>query len=105
MPHERDDKFDSLTLEKTKRKVKKPRKYKVILHNDDYTPMDWVTHVLEVIFSKTPAEATHIMLSVHQKGRGIAGVYPHDVAETKVKRVVDESRKNEYPLKCTMEPE
>jgi len=105
MPPDSDRKHDSLTLERTKRKVQKPRKYKVILHNDDYTPMDFVTHILEAIFHRNHAEATHIMLSVHQKGRGVAGIYAREVAETKVQKVVELSRQHEYPLKCTMEPE
>jgi ATP-dependent Clp protease adaptor protein ClpS len=103
MPKKPDRRDDTLTL--PKEKVQVPRMYKVLLHNDDYTPMDFVILILESIFRKSHAEAVHIMLSVHRKGLGLAGVYTREVAETKVKKVVDMSQQNEHPLQCTMEPE
>jgi ATP-dependent Clp protease adaptor protein ClpS len=75
----------------------------VLLHNDDYTTMDFVVMVLETIFHKSAEEATLIMLNVHEQGVGVAGVYPRDVAETKAILVHDLARKNEYPLKCSVE--
>jgi ATP-dependent Clp protease adaptor protein ClpS len=88
---------------KTKTKTKKPSMYRVLLLNDDYTPMEFVVHILEQYFSKSAEEATQIMLHVHQKGIGVCGVYPYDVAETKVVQVVDFARKHQHPLQCTME--
>jgi ATP-dependent Clp protease adaptor protein ClpS len=82
---------------------KQPSKYRVLLHNDDYTPMDFVIEILEKIFKKENTVATTIMLDVHQKGRGLCGVYPYDVAETKVTLVIENARTHSYPLKCTME--
>ena len=87
----------------TKVKTKKPSMYKVLLLNDDYTPMEFVVHVLERIFRKNQEEATQIMLHVHRRGVGICGVYTFDVAETKVVQVVDFARKHHHPLQCTME--
>jgi ATP-dependent Clp protease adaptor protein ClpS len=84
-------------------KVEEPPLYKVILHNDDYTTMDFVVMVLEIVFHRSTGEATQIMLDVHQRGAGTAGVYPRDLAETKVAMVFDLARKNEFPLKCSME--
>lgn len=82
-----------------------PKMYRVILLNDDYTSMDFVIAVLESIFRKSPAEAVQIMLSVHQKGRGTAGIYPKQIAEAKIAAVHDRAHKAGYPLRCTMEPE
>ena len=90
---------------KTRPKTKKPSLYKVLLLNDDYTPMEFVVHVLEKYFAKGRDEATRIMLHVHHKGVGICGVYPYEVAETKVTQVMDFSRQNGHPLQCTMEKE
>ena len=90
---------------KTRPKTKKPSLYKVLLLNDDYTPMEFVVHVLEKYFAKGREEATRIMLHVHHKGVGICGVYPYEVAETKVTQVMDFSRQNGHPLQCTMEKE
>ena len=90
---------------KTKPKTKKPSMYKVLLLNDDFTPMDFVVHVLERFFGKNSQEATEIMLHVHRKGVGICGTYTYEVAETKVTSVMDYARKNEHPLQCTMEKE
>lgn len=83
--------------------IKEPVLYKVLLHNDNYTTMDFVVMVLEKIFHKSPTEATQIMLNVHKKGIGVCGIYPREVAETKVIRVLGLARKFEYPLQCTME--
>jgi ATP-dependent Clp protease adaptor protein ClpS len=86
-------------------KTKRPPMYKVILLNDDYTPMDFVVMVLEQIFRKPHQEALNVMLQVHQKGAGLAGIYTRDVAETKVDQVIEYARINDYPLQCSLEPE
>ena len=88
---------------KPKPKTKKPPIYRVLLLNDDYTPMEFVVHVLERYFNKDQQEATQIMLHVHQKGIGVCGIYPFEIAETKVMQVTDLARKNQHPLQCTME--
>jgi len=90
---------------KPRPKVKKPSMYKVLMLNDDYTPMEFVVHVLERFFSKTPEEATRIMLHVHQKGVGVCGVFTFEVAETKVNQTMELARKNQHPLQCTLEKE
>ncbi|MBF6567263.1 MAG: ATP-dependent Clp protease adapter ClpS [Candidatus Binataceae bacterium] len=84
-------------------KTKRPPLYRVILLNDDYTPMEFVVDVLKMVFHKTHAEATRIMLHVHQNGMGVAGVYPFEIAETRVRTVEELARQHEYPLKCVME--
>src|ERR1700750_2434694 len=86
-------------------KTKKPSMYKVLMLNDDYTPMEFVVHVLERFFSKNRQEATRIMLHVHQRGVGVCGVYTYEVAETKVTQVMDLARQNQHPLQCTIEKE
>jgi ATP-dependent Clp protease adaptor protein ClpS len=88
---------------KTKPKTQKPPMYKVLLLNDDYTPMEFVVYILERFFQKTREEATRIMLHVHQKGIGVCGVFTYEVAETKVTQVIDFARQNQHPLQCTME--
>jgi ATP-dependent Clp protease adaptor protein ClpS len=90
---------------KTRAKTRKPAMYKVLLLNDDFTPMEFVIHVLERFFSKTKDEATEIMLHVHRRGVGLCGVFTYEVAETKVMQVMDFARANEQPLQCTMEKE
>ena len=90
---------------KTRPKTKKPSLYKVLLLNDDYTPMEFVVHVLERYFNKGREEATRIMLHVHHKGVGVCGVYTYEVAETKVTQVMDFSRQHGHPLQCTLEKE
>ena len=90
---------------KTKPKTKKPSLYKVLLLNDDYTPMEFVVHVLQRLFNKDINEATEIMLHVHQNGVGICGVFTFEVAETKVTQVIDLARQHQHPLQCTMEKE
>ena len=97
--------FEGWVVTDKKQKVDSPPLYKVLLHNDDYTTMDFVVTVLETIFHKSHVEASKIMMNVHQKGVGVAGVYPRDVAETKTVLVHDMARKNEYPLKCSIEKE
>jgi ATP-dependent Clp protease adaptor protein ClpS len=88
-----------------RRKTRRPRRWRVILHNDDFTSMEFVVHILVTHFHKPPAEAIHVMLQVHRKGAGVAGVYSKEVAETKVAEVTDEARANGMPLKLTVEPE
>jgi len=90
---------------RTKTRTKKPSMYKVLLLNDDYTPMEFVVHVLERFFSKGREDATRIMLHVHQKGVGLCGVYTYEVAETKVTQVMEFARLHQHPLQCTMEKE
>jgi ATP-dependent Clp protease adaptor protein ClpS len=87
----------------TKVRAKKPSLYRVLLINDDYTPMEFVVEVLESFFEKNHSEATQIMLAVHKQGKGICGVYPHGIAETKVAQVNEYSRRHQHPLQCTME--
>jgi ATP-dependent Clp protease adaptor protein ClpS len=96
---------DGQIVEEAKPKLKKPPLYKVILLNDDYTPMEFVVVVLEKFFRKNREEATQIMLHVHQKGLGVCGVFTREVAETKVRQVMVFSSENLHPLQCTMEPE
>jgi ATP-dependent Clp protease adaptor protein ClpS len=104
-PFNPDDDLDHQadTLLKPKPKAKKPRMYKVILLNDDYTPMDFVIEVLQKFFNKNQDEATEIMLHIHRRGIGICGVFSYEIAETKVMQVMDFARENEQPLQCTME--
>lgn len=92
-------------LERTQQETKRPELYKVLLLNDDYTTMDFVVEILESVFHKAPAEAYRIMMAVHTRGQGLCGVYPFEVAETKVATVVDLARSNGFPLRATMEPE
>lgn len=92
-------------LLKPRPKTKKPSMYKVLLLNDDYTPMEFVVHILERFFQKNRQEATDIMLHVHRRGVGICGIFTYEVAETKVAQVMDFARANEQPLQCTMEKE
>lgn len=89
----------------TDRKVDKPRRYKVLLHNDDYTTMEFVVMVLKRIFGKSQLAAEKVMLQVHNEGVGVCGVYAYEVAETKSKKVVELARKEGHPLVCTTEPE
>ena len=94
-----------VTEQETRQKIDQPRMFKVLLHNDNYTTMDFVVMVLIGVFHKPEAEAVRIMLDVHQKGLGLVGVYPREVAETKVQRVLQLAKEAEFPLLCTMEPE
>ncbi len=99
-----DDDMTGVVIE-TKPRTKKPFLYKVLMLNDDYTPMEFVVHVLEQFFSKPREEATRIMLHVHRRGVGLCGVFTYEVAETKVTQVVDYARKHQHPLQCTLERE
>ncbi len=94
---------DTGVLLKPEAETRHPHMYKVLLLNDDYTPMEFVTLVLERYFNKTHQEATEIMIQVHRKGVGLCGVFTHEVAETKVTQVMDFARQNEQPLQCIME--
>jgi len=90
---------------KARPRTRKPSMYKVLMLNDDYTPMEFVVHVLERFFQKTREEATRIMLHVHRRGVGVCGVYTYEVAETKVTQVMDLARQNQHPVKWTIEKE
>ena len=92
-----------VTRTRTEKKLKQPPLFKVLLHNDDYTTMEFVIHVLQSVFNHEEALATQIMLHVHSKGIGVAGVYPHEVAETKIEQVHALAREYEFPLRCSME--
>ena len=94
---------DGLIVEKARPKLKPPRMYKVLLLNDDYTPMDFVVHILEVFFAMDREKATQIMLHVHTRGKGICGVYTHEIAETRVAQVNEYAREHQHPLMCAME--
>ena len=99
-----DDNPDSgLATVTAKPELKRPPMYKVVLLNDDYTPMEFVVHILQKFFNKNAEDATRIMLHVHQHGVGECGVYTYEVAETKVTQVMDFARKNQHPLQCVME--
>ncbi|GAN59651.1 ATP-dependent Clp protease adapter ClpS [Acetobacter cibinongensis] len=100
-----DDGSDSGVVVKARPKTRKPSMYKVLMLNDDYTPMEFVVHVLERFFSKNRDEATSIMLNVHKRGVGVCGVFTYEVAETKVTQVMDLARQNQHPLQCTIEKE
>lgn len=100
-----DDDGDVSVVTKTKQKTKRPPLYKVLLLNDDYTPMEFVVHVLERFFGMTSAQAFEIMLTVHKKGVAVVGVFSHEIAETKVSQVMEFSHRHQHPLQCTMEKE
>lgn len=97
------DDDDTLLLQRARPKLEKPPLFKVILMNDDYTPMEFVVHVLESIFGHDRENATRIMLNVHKQGKGVCGIYTKDIAETKVAQVNSYSRQNKHPLLCDME--
>jgi ATP-dependent Clp protease adaptor protein ClpS len=97
------NKLDTATITKPKTRSKRPSLYRVLLLNDDYTPMEFVVLVLQDVFNKTREDAMRIMLHVHNHGVGECGIYPFEVAETKVTRVMDAARKNQHPLQCVME--
>ncbi len=94
-----------VTQKKTALKLKKPKLYKVLLHNDDYTTMEFVVMILQAIFGHPETTATAIMLHIHRHGVGVGGIYPYGVAEAKVAEVMATAEKAEYPLLCTMEPD
>ncbi|PCJ06915.1 MAG: ATP-dependent Clp protease adapter ClpS [Rhodobacteraceae bacterium] len=105
MSDQSDDSTDTGVLTKTKPKTQRPPRYKVLLLNDDYTPMEFVVMVLERFFGMTHAESFEIMLVVHKKGLAVVGVFSHEIAETKVGQVMDFARRQQHPLQCTMEKE
>lgn len=92
-------------LEKTRQETKEPALYRVILHNDNYTTMDFVVQILETVFLKSPAEAFRIMMQVHTQGQGVCGAYPYDIAETRVATVHDMAREQGFPLRASLEEE
>ncbi|MCZ6875149.1 MAG: ATP-dependent Clp protease adapter ClpS [bacterium] len=96
---------DSGVATETQKQVKKPPLYKVLLHNDDYTTMEFVVYILNSVFRKLEQDAVRIMLAVHQQGVGVAGVYTYEIAEAKVSKVTQLARANEFPLMCTLEEE
>ena len=97
--------ISSETLTKTRQKLEKPKLYKVILLNDDYTPMEYVVKLIKTVFSRNEEDAVNIMLMVHKKGSGVCGVYTKEIAETKVFTVTNRAKSDQHPLKCIMEPE
>ena len=104
--HDQNPDFDQdhgLVTEEARPRVKKPPLYRVILLNDDYTPMEFVVHVLEQVFSMERNAATRVMLEVHTKGKGVCGVYTYEIAETKVAQVMGMAQRDQHPLLCTME--
>ena len=96
---------DTSILTKTRSKTQRPPLYKVLLLNDDFTPMEFVVHILERLFGMTHAQAIEIMLTVHRKGVAVVGVFSHEIAETKVAQVMELARRQQHPLQCTMEKE
>ncbi len=98
-----EDRESGLTVQEAKPKLRRPPLFKVLLLNDDYTPMEFVVEVLETFFSMNREKATQIMLHVHTRGRGVCGVFTKDIAETKVSQVNDFARSHQHPLLCTME--
>ena len=105
MSDKRDDYGDTDVITETKPKTKRPPLYKVMLLNDDFTPMEFVVMVLERFFGVNQSQAFEIMLTVHEKGLAVVGVFSHEIAETKVVQVMDAARQNQHPLQCTMEKE
>ena len=100
-----DDDAGVITERRTERKLQKPKMYKVLLHNDDYTTMEFVVFILQGIFHRSEAEAVQIMLHVHKSGIGVAGVYSYEIAETRIAQVESLARQHEFPLRCSMEEE
>lgn len=105
MPEFPDSEHDGAVLTESETKVEKPKMFKVLLHNDDFTTMDFVIFILKHVFLKGDIEAIGIMLKVHNEGVGIAGVYPFEVANMKAEKAINLSRANEFPLLCTVEEE
>ena len=105
MSDDHDDNNESDLGVKTRSRSERPPLYKVMILNDDYTPMEFVVHVLERFFGMSSAQAFEIMLTVHKKGLAVIGVFSHEIAETKVTQVMDFARRHEHPLQCTMEKE
>ena len=105
MPEFPDNERESDVITQTRPKLEKPKLFKVILHNDDFTTMDFVVFVLEYVFNRTDAEAFTIMLKVHNEGLGIAGIYPYEIANMKSEKAMNLAKAREYPLLCTVEEE
>ena len=105
MSFDPNDDSESGIAVKTRSKTERPPLYKVLILNDDYTPMEFVVHILERFFGMSSAQAFDIMLTVHKTGLAVVGVFSHEVAETKVTQVMDFARRHEHPLQCTMEKE
>ena len=103
MAERRQDEGGTATATRTERKLQKPKMYKVILLNDDYTTMEFVVYILQHVFQRDESEAVQIMLHVHKNGAGVAGVYTYEVAETRVAQVDALARQHEFPLRCSME--
>ena len=103
MKYDNDNELDRGVVTETEKKLKKPPLYKVLLHNDNYTTQEFVVYILQSIFRHPPTKATQIMLHVHRRGIGVAGVYTYEVAETKVDQVHALAKEYEFPLKCTIE--
>ena len=101
----RGDEFDGDTILETRKKVKQPKLYRVIMLNDDYTSMEFVVFVLQEVFLKSTTEAESLMMSIHLNGSGVAGVFTREIAETKIAQVTELAKLNEFPLKCIMEEE
>ncbi|MDP2645497.1 MAG: ATP-dependent Clp protease adapter ClpS [Desulfobacterales bacterium] len=104
MPRNDNDTRES-ALSESRAETREPEMYRVLLHNDDYTTMEFVVEILMLVFSKTAEDATRIMFNVHRKGYGICGVYTYEIAETKVETVHSLARENNFPLKCSIEEE
>jgi ATP-dependent Clp protease adaptor protein ClpS len=102
---ENDQEHEEGVLTEKKQKLQKPPMYKVLLHNDDFTTMDFVVFVLMSVFGKNPIDAFKIMMAVHQQGVGIAGVYTYEIAEAKCNKATELAQKREFPLLCTVEEE
>jgi ATP-dependent Clp protease adaptor protein ClpS len=98
-----DPERDQATVTESKQKLQKPPLYKVLLHNDNYTTMEFVVWVLQTVFHKPEADAVRIMLQVHHQGIGVAGVYTYEIAEMKVAKVIEVARQHEFPLLCTLQ--
>jgi ATP-dependent Clp protease adaptor protein ClpS len=98
------DPTGDIAIEPSKVKPKLPDMYKVLLKNDDYTPMEFVVEIIQRFFNKTREQATHIMLQVHTTGMGVCGVYPKDIAETKMNQVLKRAQESQHPLQCVIEP-
>jgi ATP-dependent Clp protease adaptor protein ClpS len=100
-----DSEHDVGVVTESQKQVKKPPLYKVLLHNDDYTTMEFVVYILQTVFHKSEPDAVRIMLAVHQQGVGVAGVFTYEIAEAKVNKVTELARAKEFPLLCTLEEE
>ena len=100
-----DQEHDELTVTESKQKLKKPPLYKVLLHNDNFTTMEFVVFILREVFLRSESDALRIMLQVHHQGVGVAGVYTYEIAETKVEKVMSLARQHEFPLLCTLQEE